>query len=1113
MIPKVPRLSREGHAFRLMASLIVAFAAFLFLLALFAPFASATRTPTSNACVSVSAQSSTGGTLVFMAGFVGDKYDPATGATTGCGNTGITNCGNVASVTDANYCGLDAPAKSPVTYGCVEMATGTLPPQFPTTVTLSAYPDATSLGGGGSPIWTTSIVCQNNAGNTINGRINVSTTTASLTSDGQAASAAQHGSIRLFLRIQDVNVGQTYDCNSDDAGTQTAPTSGACNPAAFPAQVGVVRSDPGWSNPNMTGTAPCTSGCLKYVGGDTITTKATTNSTSYGGGHATVTAFVTDGAGPANQAGSAFSLANGVNSQTVLLEGSQTTWPQTGALTSSWVHSGFLTLSGFSGLSWWIFTTQTVPSPFTLTDSLHISWTTGDSVDRTLSFSSTAVHDNNLTAHATVSTLNRLEQGEFHQTAKDARGNTIANNEILRGWVQRATLYRDTNDFPSTDFLSGASGITPFTAMALPLATTTSGLNYHVMLEQFDTTRDDAHLKNWGNTSGELDVSSSLTVSCTLLDPVDLVTTNIVTYNPDESLKCRNVRLQWANGADVPSGFIRVFFRQSTSSAGDTTDATSCDTTTNATNVQGWALCDGGTRPQASGDVRARSSTGSAYVVEVAQFSTSARTTASNDGATAGKFDVSYSYSVACGSISVVVNRGEQTDCHTATVRNARSQLDPGAFLRTYYRRSAQPDRDTTDVPSCDSTSGTGGSAGAWTCDSTVKTTATATTGLAYVVEVAKWFGSSRNTFVVSANTSGLYDVSSALTFDGINMTKCAASVPTCDNVSAFTIGGSDNEYARAKGVRDQRGSFLSGLAISCQRTRPDSVTQPSVSMGNSDANGDSPVVQFTIEGPVGSWTMTCSTSANGNTASYSVMFFHTSAFTANIQVAVLWNVSKMRNGTYFANVSACYREFDQGTDSVIRIFPDSPPKLTVEQYDPATDLHDTLLVSRQIMTQEDTTSATCYRSNFYDANLATRDNFAYVAVNLTGSPFLGAEAFVARAAGEFTGNFTGNFTITQGGMVSGMISTAIDQYLPILVWGVMLAILIYFTAWAPALGALIGLLDGITGYSLSFMPGLVGDVFLTALLFVLHALVANGLLPRPFQRRGDEKGRELDKP
>ena len=405
-----------------------------------------------------------------------------------------------ASVTDSNFVGVNLPAGSPVVFTCVLHQGGAAPPQAATSIVVSGYEAQANVGGGGTPIWSTTL---GSCGTTLN----ATTFTEYLTVDGTAGGSPRAGVVRIFVNMIDTNVGQTYNCNSDNAGTQTTPTGGTCT-GAMNFQ-GVARSNPGFSAPNVTAAAPCAAGCRTYEGGDTITSSLTSNASSYLSANRGTT--FADNTGTSNQLGSAYSLSIGALTQSVRIIGPSSNWVADGELSITWKESGGAGLTGFTGLSYWGFTRATVPLGITapLTGITNaIVWDTLDRVTRT--------HANTGTPSVTVNGASSTvgNRGDTFAVSGegwvDPRGANIPNNQPLSAWYQKAGDYRVASDFPSQSLTAGAQGAASSSIVATSAATVTSGLNYHKMVEEFDTTaRTDAVLLNWGNSSGVLDVSAS----------------------------------------------------------------------------------------------------------------------------------------------------------------------------------------------------------------------------------------------------------------------------------------------------------------------------------------------------------------------------------------------------------------------------------------------------------------------------------------------------------------------------------------------------------------------------------------------------------------------------
>lgn len=101
-----------------------------------------------------------------------------------------------------------------------------------------------------------------------------------------------------------------------------------------------------------------------------------------------------------------------------------------------------------------------------------------------------------------------------------------------------------------------------------------------------------------------------------------------------------------------------------------------------------------------------------------------------------------------------------------------------------------------------------------------------------------------------------------------------------------------------------------------------------------------------------------------------------------------------------------------------------------------------------------------------------------------------------------YGGTVNANAVIKQPGGLNGMLETAIDIYLPLLIWGGILAFCLWLNAWAPAIGVLMGFLNH---YVLPTpLMSMTASVMLIMVLFIIHSLVVNGFIPRPFAKRGN---------
>lgn len=444
------------------------------------------------------------------------------------------------------------------------------------------------------------------------------------------------------------------------------------------------------------------------------------------------------------------------------------------------------------------------------------------------------------------------------------------------------------------------------------------------------------------------------------------------------------------------------------------------------------------------------------------------------------------------------VNRGD-TVAFGCVWKNARTFETNGRDFRGYATSAGF--RDQAAFAHADGSIGGGGSGGWANWTSTATTSALASTSYHQQVDdfAAGHVGDDNFLFNWGNTTPLVFTVSSTGTFDGINVSKTSGGV----NATSFTIGA-DLEFATVKGLRNATGSFVSGVSVSCQRTRPDQSAEPAVVMGNTDASGNSPEQQFQVVAPAGIWRMTCSAAWSGNNASYQVSFFHVSPFTGNLQAPLLWNATLLPNGTMLLNMTTCLREYDAASDSVVAVSPDDVVRLTIFAYNATDDIHDIRLVNRSLMQHEDgaSTTATCFRGLLYADPLVLQQGvFGYVTMNFTGNPFMGAQAYLYAPNGNWSGNFTGNFTMLDAtGIIT--ISSAIDPYLPVLLWGFLMAYWLYFAAWMPATTAMMALGAAI----LPSQPWtFAASVVLNVLGIAIHALVAKGIIPTPWGKSRKE--------
>lgn len=276
----------------------------------------------------------------------------------------------------------------------------------------------------------------------------------------------------------------------------------------------------------------------------------------------------------------------------------------------------------------------------------------------------------------------------------------------------------------------------------------------------------------------------------------------------------------------------------------------------------------------------------------------------------------SASCTVALGALpTTIFNRADASTVSACGWQNARGNAVTTSQLGRSWLQKTGDYRATADYPLADSTFTSGGNL-AGTQTST--TASTVTTGLGYH-KMVESFGTTRTDTDLQnwGNTSGLFDVTNTWTFTNLLNSKTTTGA----NSSFFTLGV-DNEFLSAKGLSNANNQKLSGIAVSCIRVKPDTTTESTNAMGNTNANGDSPEISLVAIPPVGVWSTTCAASGSGNTASYRITYFHTSPFTADKAVGIIWNITK--NGSlYDVNVTSIHRMYDTTSDDLIQIFPD----------------------------------------------------------------------------------------------------------------------------------------------------------------------------------------------
>lgn len=393
-------------------------------------------------------------------------------------------------------------------------------------------------------------------------------------------------------------------------------------------------------------------------------------------------------------------------------------------------------------------------------------------------------------------TVTLLMRGETVECAggiiRNARGDLVNGNVIRTGFRRASEPFGDSTEITQCEGMYGAGSWTcPSTATSAATDTAGAPLDYVLDVQWFS---NNAYTTEYGRgtLAHVLDVSSSLTVTCPTLENPTTGTGTVTLLNRGEEARCRAGTATNARGEALPTGaFLRLNFRRGTEAFGATDDAPACDTTTGAGGA--WT-CDTAVEMLATATTPGTLG----YDVDATQYATASRVTAWNTGTDADVFDVSSDLSITCPTLenpltgigtATLLNRGEVAKCRGGQLITARGDaLSYAAFIRTYWRRDAEAFANTADANSCTSTTT---AAGAWLCDTTIKTTATDTTGgaLEYALDVRLYTTSGRTTTAGTATLAGVLDVSSAYTF----------SPPTGDLDCAGLITTTHGVYMRGE--------------------------------------------------------------------------------------------------------------------------------------------------------------------------------------------------------------------------------------------------------------------------------------------------------------------------
>lgn len=342
-------------------------------------------------------------------------------------------------------------------------------------------------------------------------------------------------------------------------------------------------------------------------------------------------------------------------------------------------------------------------------------------------------------------------------------------------------------------------------------------------------------------------------------------------------------------------------------------------------------------------------------------------------------------------SAITIENRGNTVELH-GTYVDARTTNVPNNQLGRAWLVTA-PGRTTTAAAASDFAFDITSKASS---PFTILSTAPVSTGyLQYVEE----YGASRTDAELYnwGNCTPGLEISSTYTWGSINNAKGAGG----SNATTFTIGA-EQEFVQPKDLVTVRGVLVSGATTTCTRTNPVGVSDAPVSHGTTSAGGDATEVQYTPTAPQGEWSITCTATLNGNTGTYTILFFYTSALSSDTNVGIIPQLVTNGTGTWL-NLTVDITLFGNSTLWVNHTVNDSgtPVTLSMESYN-ATGHHWQKILG-QVMTPVQPYQA-IDRSVYYTHVLLNASDLQEawnleVTTNISGKPFIASAGWVPSAA------------------------------------------------------------------------------------------------------------------
>jgi hypothetical protein len=411
--------------------------------------------------------------------------------------------------------------------------------------------------------------------------------------------------------------------------------------------------------------------------------------------------------------------------------------------------------------------------------------------------------------------------------------------------------------------------------------------------------------------------------------------------------------------------------------------------------------------------------------------------------------------------------------------RNARDvELSSGVFAKGYYSQTSAP--STSSFPSADFTIGTGGGSEF----TSVSTISAAPGSYRTVIETYSASGRLSSQLLGVGSDSSAFVLSNQWNFSAIIMAYEDGGI----NRSSFTVGV-NMQFVSGRGLQNARGEALQNRNVECVRYQPNGVQNSASHMGLTSSSGHTPFVEFDVKVPIGVWRIQCSSSESGNVGAYNVTFQMASPFSGDTSLVLMTEVRPYGSCNYQFNGTFAVESLtlDSFNTTYVGVDPDTFIKVKIDQKNNFTQ-GATVLVPMTNLTQTGLWAyyQTCLDDIpgfFSDMNL--HPIHVHAAANVTGRPFL------ATAVPTFI-----NVAVLPN---SVEIQTAIDPYIPLIVWGGLMLFWFYLVAWLPAIVSLMNL-----GNLLLPTPiwGLEASVMLFILATALHVLAMRGIIPAPWGRR-----------